>query len=75
MVGSALIARFSCGTYSPSRVAREPLIVGEQPDIDAELVKHIEAALRRVRRDQMLLDRLQLRIDDRAAVERRRSAA
>ncbi len=49
--------------------AGEPEIVGEQPDIDAEFVQHVEAALGRSRGDQMLFDRIQFGIDDRAAVE------
>jgi hypothetical protein len=39
-------------------VAGEPEIVGEQPDIDAEFVEHVETALRRGRGNQILLDRL-----------------
>lgn len=39
-------------------VTREPLMAGEQPDIDAEFVEYIEADLRRGRWDQMLLDRI-----------------
>ena len=51
-------------------IAREPGIVGEQPDIDTEFVQQIEAALSRGRGDQVLFDRVQLRIDNRTAVER-----
>ena len=50
--------------------ANDPLLVGEQPDVDAEFVQHLDAAPGCSGRDQMLLDRLQLRIDDRTAVER-----
>jgi hypothetical protein len=50
-------------------IAREPFFVGEQPDIDAELVQDGNTAFRRGCRDQMLLDRIQLGIDDRTAVE------
>jgi hypothetical protein len=52
------------------RIAGQPLVVGEQPDIDAEFNKHINAALRCPGRDQMLFDRSQPGVDDRAAVER-----
>ena len=42
-------------------IAGEPFVGGEQPDVDAEFVEDLEAALGRERRDQMLLDRVQLR--------------
>jgi len=61
----ALFVRDVCAVA----VAREPLVVGEQPDIDSELVQHAEAALDRGGRDQMLLDRIEPGVDDRAAVE------
>ena len=63
MVGSALIARFSCGTYSPAglRVYQRALLNSQ--------ISTPKAALCHRRRDQMLLDRLQSRIDDRTAVE------
>ena len=51
------------------RVARVPALVGEEPDIDAERIEHVETALRHARSDQMLLDRPELVVDDRAAVE------
>src|SRR4029079_1782900 len=50
-------------------VAGEPLLVSEQPDIDAEFVQHAETALGRSGRDQMLLDEVQFRIYDRASIE------
>src|SRR5260370_9247809 len=46
-----------------------PEIRGEQPDIDTEFVEHLKAALSRGCGDQMLLDRVQLRIDDATPVE------
>ncbi len=51
------------------RIARQPLVIGEQPDVDAEFAKQVDTALRHGRRDQVLFDRLQLRIDNRTAVE------
>ena len=39
MVGSARIARFSCGTYSPLGSRVEPVVAGEQPDFGAELAR------------------------------------
>jgi hypothetical protein len=51
-------------------IARVPAVIGEQPDIDAERIEHVEAALRHGRRNQVLLDRPELAVDDRAAVER-----
>jgi len=50
-------------------VAREPFFVGEQPDIDAEFVQHVDAALSCGRRDQVLLDRIELRVDDRTSIK------
>src|SRR5439155_20933651 len=42
---------------------------GNQPDAEADLVKHIEAVLSCRSRNQMLFDHVWLRIDDAAAVE------
>src|SRR3954470_14709371 len=50
-------------------IARVPAVIGEQPDVDAERIKHVEAALRHGRRNQVLLDRPELAVDDRTAVE------
>ena len=69
MVGSAWIARFSCGTYSPS-----PLRVSHWSLVNSQMSTPNSFSRSRLRsrgggRDQMLFDRIQLRIDDRAAVE------
>ena len=68
-VGSALIARFSFGTYSPS-----PFLVSHWSWVNSQMstpifAQHLEAARHRGGRDQMLLDRVHGGIDDRAAVE------
>ena len=51
-------------------VVDQPFVVGEQPDVGAELAEDLQAALSCVFRNQMLLDRIHLGIDDRGAVER-----
>src|SRR5689334_18494045 len=51
------------------RVTRKPLIAREYPDIDAELFEQPDRAPRDTGRQEVLLDRLQLRVDDRTAVE------
>ena len=50
-------------------IACVPALIGEQPDLDAERVEHVEAALRHISSNQMLLDRLERGVDDRAAIE------
>ena len=50
-------------------IACVPAVIGEQPDIYAERVEHVEAALRYWGRNQMLPDRPELVVNDRAAVE------
>ena len=67
MVGSALIARFSCETYSP-RIACVPALIGEQPDIDANALS--TSRLRcATAGDQCCSIGLKSGVDDRAAVE------
>src|SRR5262245_48717818 len=52
------------------RIACQPLVAGEQPDVDAELFEQVDRTPGDIGRQEVLLDRLQLRVDDRAAVER-----
>ncbi len=52
------------------RVVDQPFVGGEEPDVGAELPEDLQRSFGGVRRDQVLLDRMHLGIDDRGAVER-----